>query len=90
MTNITLKRSLLAVAVAAAFGAGYAGSHAPVVAQAQAAPAVTAVPAPAMPLVRPAASPDSCAASGPAFRACRKSRACSAVRARASSLPATA
>ena len=58
MTNITLKRSLLAVAVAAAFGAGYAGSHAPVVAQAQAAPAVTAVPAPAMPLVRPAAYPD--------------------------------
>ncbi len=69
MTNITLKRSLLAVAVAAALGAGYAGSHAPVVTQAQAAPAVAAVPAPAMPLVTPAAYPDFASivrASGPA------------------------
>ncbi len=58
MTSITLKRSLLAIAVAAALGAGYAGSQAPVISQAQAAPAVSAALAPSMPAVTPSAYPD--------------------------------
>jgi serine protease Do len=41
MTSITLKRSFLAVAVAAAFGAGYAGMQLPVLGQATAAAPLT-------------------------------------------------
>ncbi len=58
MTSISFKRSLLAIAVAAALGAGYAGSQAPVMSQAQAAPAVSSALVPSMPVVTPSAYPD--------------------------------
>ena len=58
MTSISFKSSLLAIAVAAALGAGYAGSQAPVMSQAQAAPAASPALAPRMPGMTPSAYPD--------------------------------
>lgn len=55
MTSINLKRSLLALAVAAALGAGYAGSHLPMLSDAHAAASALA---PALPVQVASAYPD--------------------------------